>query len=686
MACSKPSALLQHAATLRDAAKMRIVSASPFEMYVVSMETVLHMTTLRVHEDLMADGLLHIFREGNKRYAAIFVSHQWAGNGHPDPDFEQFQVLQSFLSKLISRQITSISGNILAELYLDKPKIPAKELQSFELSIWYDWFSVPQAKEAVAARTLAIQSIPRYVETCHYFVMLCPLVKHQQEGTIMGKRSYISRGWCRLELAARILSERESSQATIEVHTSNHQVCSPIGDWILKAVGEGSFSVSQDLHHCAAVVTSMIDRKLEHFLKKDDLHSFRVLLNLRSVIYRSLPAVPSATVVPGFQSSETDPAKHSLELFLHQNGLTSVCDPCPNGWTPLCYAVLGGSPLLVSALLEARANPHDCLKKTQATLLPNIAGITVLQACIYLRHNEAAKVLISFKANVNAKDSNGAEAIHWASSSNNVDAIGLLCSLGSSPIKAVSTGHLPFAIASATDSLETLRELLPRTTRESVRSGLHSVFFFGGTSGKIVATLINAGADVNVPMCTSCFSTLGLILRFFALRHRWSKTALSTFAYHHQGATPLMCSLLTCSFEAAAVLLLADAKKEPKNARGKTASDFAEKMCAPTYIHKALQGDLSECEFLDNVEVMSERPLEYQEGWIHLPSTSLQIAEHQLGDRLAGRVDVPDHPVMNLVRKLPPWAGHPLPDWMPASVCELHTGKVGGIVRGRICS
>ena len=565
--------------------------------YVVSMETVLHMTSLRVHEDLMADGLLHIFREG-KRYAAIFVSHQWAGNGHPDPDFEQFQVLQSFLSKLISRQISSISGNILAELYLDKPKIPAKELQSFELSVWYDWFSVPQAKEAVVERTLAIQSIPRYVETCHYFVMLCPLVKHQQEGTIMGKRSYVSRGWCRLELAARILSERESAHSTIEVHTSNHQVCSPIGDWILKAVGEGSFSVSQDLHHCAEVVTGMIDRKLEHFLKKDDLHSFRVLFNLRSVIYRSLPAVPSATVVPGFQSSETDPAKHSLELFLHQNGLTSVCDPCPNGWTPLCYAVLGGSPLLVSALLEARANPHDCLKKTKATLLPNVAGITVLQACIYLRHNEAAKVLISFKANVNAKDINGAEAIHWASSSNNVDAIGLLCSLGSSPIKAVSTGHLPFAIASATDSLETLRELLPRTTRESVRSGLHSVFFFGGTSGKIVATLINAEADVNVPMRTSCMSTLGLILRFFALRHRWSKTALSTFAYHHQGATPLMCSLLTCSFEAAAVLLLADAKKEPKNARGKTASDFAEKMCAPSYIHKALQGDLSECEFL----------------------------------------------------------------------------------------
>ncbi|CAE7258285.1 unnamed protein product, partial [Symbiodinium pilosum] len=133
--------------------------------------------------------------------------------------------------------------------------------------IWYDYFSVPQAAEAVAERKAAIHSIPHYVESCRYFAMLCPLVKHAHEGTVMGKRSYISRGWCRLELAARILSERESSQTTIEVHTSNHQVCAPVGDWILNSVGEGSFSVSQDLHHSAAVVTSMITRKLRHYLK-----------------------------------------------------------------------------------------------------------------------------------------------------------------------------------------------------------------------------------------------------------------------------------------------------------------------------------------------------------------------------------------------------------------------------------
>ena len=362
----------------------------------------------------MAEGVVLVFQE-RTGHAAIFVSHQWAGHGHPDPDMEQFKVIQSFLSQLMEGKITAISGNILAELYLNKPRIPSKELRSFKLSVWYDYFSVPQAAEAVEERKKAIHSIPHYVGSCRYFAMLCPLVKHAQESTIMGKRSYMSRGWCRLELAARILSERESSQMIVEVHTSNHQVCSPIGDWILNPVGEGSFSVSQDLQHSAAVVTSMITKKLEHFLKEGDLHSFRVLLNLRGVIYRGLPAVPTRCIVPGLQSSATDPARHLLEAFLHENGLANALDSCSNGWTPLCYAVLGGSPLLVSALLEARANPHDCLRKTKVTFLPNIAGITVLQACIYLRHNEAAKVLISFRAEVTAKDCNGAEAIHWAS-------------------------------------------------------------------------------------------------------------------------------------------------------------------------------------------------------------------------------------------------------------------------------
>lgn len=98
----------------------------------------------------------------------------------------------------------------------------------------------------------------------------------------------------------------------------------------------------------------------------------------------------------------------------------------------------------------------------------------------------------------------------------------------------------------------------------------------------------------------------------------------------------------------------------------------------------------------DKVDVMSDKPLQYQEGWLALvPSEGmpndgavnagpcLERAEVQLGDRVAARVNVESHPVLDVLKKLPPWQNG-LPGWMVTSVSEIYTGKIGGIVkRGR---
>ena len=70
---------------------------------------------------------------------------------------------------------------------------------------------------------------------------------------------------------------------------------------------------------------------------------------------------------------------HTSLVLRHENGLSNAVEPCSNGWTPLCYAVLNGSPLLVSALLDARANPHDSLKKTKARGKPKLSKLQVAQ-------------------------------------------------------------------------------------------------------------------------------------------------------------------------------------------------------------------------------------------------------------------------------------------------------------------
>lgn len=83
------------------------------------------------------------------------------------------------------------------------------------------------------------------------------------------------------------------------------------------------------------------------------------------------------------------------------------------------------------------------------------------------------------------------------------------------------------------------------------------------------------------------------------------------------------------------------------------------------------------------VNSMGEDPLTYVDGWVQW--ASFDVAPHQLGDRVAACVDVPEHPVLGLIEKLPPFKSEGkagLPRWMHASVCEYHVGKVQSVVQG----
>jgi hypothetical protein len=80
------------------------------------------------------------------------------------------------------------------------------------------------------------------------------------------------------------------------------------------------------------------------------------------------------------------------------------------------------------------------------------------------------------------------------------------------------------------------------------------------------------------------------------------------------------------------------------------------------------------------IDSMSDKPLTYQTGWLHRPE--LVSAEHQLGDQVVVQVDVSSaHPVLGLLRTILSWRGGVMPQWIKASVSELHAGKIGGLVK-----
>eukprot|EP00913_Durusdinium_trenchii_P027884 g26146.t1 len=123
-------------------------------MWVVPLEGVLDMTTLKTHEELQQDGILVPFNP--KDGSAIFVSHQWAGVEHPDPHFEQFKVLQESLKNVLCGAST-FHSNLSMELYMmPSEPISAKDLLARPLFIWYDYFSCPQCTSSSNDRDLAI--------------------------------------------------------------------------------------------------------------------------------------------------------------------------------------------------------------------------------------------------------------------------------------------------------------------------------------------------------------------------------------------------------------------------------------------------------------------------------------------------------------------------------------------------
>ena len=198
-------------------------TASHSSRFVCQVEDVLSMTVLRPHEELLNAGTL-VQYEGGSQGSAMFISHQWAGSDHPDPFFEQFKILQEALRKMMSSvsNASGVNANILVEMMYaqDTKRVTAKELTSQPLFLWYDYFSCPQIEEQIGkTREQAISSIAAYVEKCQYFVVLCPHVRHA-ENEALAKRSWESRGWCRLERAAEGLRLQGKTGLSIEAGLS----------------------------------------------------------------------------------------------------------------------------------------------------------------------------------------------------------------------------------------------------------------------------------------------------------------------------------------------------------------------------------------------------------------------------------------------------------------------------------
>ena len=153
----------------------------------------------------------------------------------------------------------------------------------------------------------------------------------------------------------RELSANGSKRALIlMVESPKHLTVLPVWQSFLLSLGDGQFTMKQDLGVVGKLVKDVLTVRLHAFHTSGDMHSYRFFLNQQYVRFRGCPI----ELVKNAPAGQT-----TLEAFYKDNSLQWVKDRDKAGWSPLCYAAVRGDPNVVAALLEQRADPGDCIQK-----------------------------------------------------------------------------------------------------------------------------------------------------------------------------------------------------------------------------------------------------------------------------------------------------------------------------------
>ena len=336
-----------------------------------------------------------------------------------------------------------------------------------------------------------------------------------------------------LERLASQLSVAENRQL-IEIQSAKCQTLTLPYEYIREPVGEGEFTVESDRAKAAAIVRRIFQNKLVYYLRRGNLHNYRVFLNLQRVHFRNLPVEPMDDIIPGFKSDSMDPATFFCESFMYQNGFRDVSDRDEAGWTPICYAALGGNAMLLSSLLDKKADPRDSITRSDPKLFMT-SGATLLTMCVFLRHHEALRLLLERKANANATDGFTSTPMHYACVNHNVEAIQILRDAGANVDVVNKLQHSPRMLAggagTGSGSEDVIEYLLSDAPQSEINFALHYCILFAGVSEDVVSALIRKGPDINQQLVLPRFSPLGMAFTYFSWRHRWSPTAASRLTH-----------------------------------------------------------------------------------------------------------------------------------------------------------
>ena len=515
----------------------------------------------------------------------MLISHQWVSAHHPDPEGQQLKVFQAAMVNLLNGSTEAkptLWSESLSFAVGWRPHFAMTDISGSNVVVWYDYFSIPQDTQIHSSEQRnAINSIPAYIDRCEFFVVLCPALKHATTLSPLNHHSWAERGWCRTEVMSRLLSVEKGSVLYIE---SPEQVT--LGSaWLSTFLcpGDGTFTVPSDREVVGKILRELVRKKLHSHLIKGDFPSYRFLLNQQQLWLRKC-GIPS---LPGLVTGDMGEGSDEVETFLIQHGFIRVFEYDKAGWTPLCYAALGGNPQMMEALLRKRADPNQAICKPSPTAYL-FKGSSALSICSSSGNNEAMQILLRARANPNQPDSTGAIPLHHAAAyCDNVEGARLLLEAGADPCATDVHGLNPFQIACMFGATKVVKELLPFTSHIG-KHELHTAILIGHGSPEHLELLLQIGCDINGEIESRLPLGRRLAFKVLAVKHYVAPTRFNTLLYYiFSGPTPLMFSILAGDYEVSKFLLKAKARVDLR-CRGHTAFDIAVKLRAPDVLLQEL--------------------------------------------------------------------------------------------------
>jgi len=321
----------------------------------------------------------------------------------------------------------------------------------------------------------AIRSIPAYIEHSTLIMVLVPPATHKDVqdsrggSTVCDYKTWRTRGWCRMEYVAAVLSKRDVPLIVVRGAEGLPEFMFPL-DTLTLLVGEGEYSVPSDKTYVRGVMDAMLDQKISFLQHTGQLEHARWFAALRPVLLRSLP-----------QPSDMEPLSPMSSLSL------------------------------LKAHLQWRGDAEE------ATFIAE-SGLTLLLYAAASNDLHAVKKLLStHKADVHVKTIRGFEpfgfpsgltALHFAVSFADWEVVELLLQAGADP-KCCDVGWemdpLHHAALRGRDSivsawLERFRSDWDINKQNKFGlTPLHFAVRYGGPSLASVNTLIAAGADRTIP-------------------------------------------------------------------------------------------------------------------------------------------------------------------------------------------